>query len=162
MNDIIKKIEESNPLIATESDFRTVGVSVQRITDQPKVSAKVESNLPAVAPKKETIADERQIDFEQIRDNLYANMKISKEALEHLLQIAQSSQHPRAYEVLALLLKTSTDLNRDLMKIHSEKHGIENNKHNKNTPQGPVTNNNLFVGTADQLDEFLAQIIKKD
>jgi hypothetical protein len=75
-----------------------------------------------------------------------------QEALSGILDVAGMSQHPRAYEVAATLVKTIADANKDLLELQKRKKDL--------TGVGPsptTVNNNLFVGSTAELQ----QLIKK-
>ena len=57
--------------------------------------------------KAETIVKDSKLDndFEYARGNLYAVIENGSHALTELLQVAQQSQHPRAFEVVATLVR---------------------------------------------------------
>jgi hypothetical protein len=68
------------------------------------------------------------------------------------MEIAKESEHPRAFEVLATMIKTISDTNGELMK-HNK---IRNDINKADEIENPtVTNNNLFVGTTTELQKML-------
>ena len=72
--------------------------------------------------------------------------------MDDMLNVAQQMQHPRAYEVLATLIKTLSDTNKDLLDLHKKKRELEIG----DDSQGPKTiNNNLFVGSTAELQKLL-------
>lgn len=75
-------------------------------------------------------------------------------ALTNLIKIAEDSQHPRAYEVVTQLLKTLSDLNKDLMDVHKTEHQLTQNP--KESKQGDINvKNAVFVGTTKDLRDHL-------
>ena len=91
-------------------------------------------------------------DYEYTRGNLYSIIEKGQEAINGILEIAQESEMPRAYEVAGQLIKSVSDATDKLLDL--QKKIKEVNEEEK----GPtsVTNNALFVGsTAD-----LAKLIK--
>ena len=67
-------------------------------------------------------------------------------AVEEILRIAVVSEHPRAYEVAAQLIKTITDSSKDLLALQKIKKDVEGVK------RAPIgTQNNLFVGSTNEL-----------
>ena len=75
------------------------------------------------------------------RDNLYDVIEKGNEALEDLIQVAKASEHPRAYEVVAQLIKTLNDSNQNLMDVQKKLKDL-----NKNQSEGPKNvTNALFV-----------------
>lgn len=174
--DLVKENDlEFNKFVATEEDLRAItDTDVPTIDNPPKevqtankdgspVEQVALETLPAtIAPKKDSHDEEVETDYNYIRTNLYTITERSVEALNDLSQIAGQSQHPRAYEVLSLLVKTIADAQKDLMSIHKEKVKIDAQKAEQHSLQNPeVVNNNLFVGTTAQLDEIIAKMTKK-
>lgn len=91
-------------------------------------------------------------DFEFARTNLINAIEQGQTALADIVTVAGMSQHPRAYEVVATLLKTVADANKDLLELQKRKKDL--------TGIGPApttVNNNLFVGSTAELQ----QLIKK-
>lgn len=175
---IIKQYDDSDTLVATEEDLKSIQANAYVPTPQQvntikeTVVAKGEfqdkdlkkEDLPAITTTTKdpvvapTSTQELSTDYQYIRTNLYTITERSVEALNNLVQIADQSQHPRAYEVVALMVNAIASAQKDLMNIHKEKAKIEHTKA-KNSPE--VVNNNLFVGNTAQLDEIIKQISKK-
>lgn len=96
--------------------------------------------------------DDTQVtdDFEYARGNLIAAIEKGQEALTSIVDVAGMSQHPRAYEVVATLLKTVADANKDLLELQKRKRDL--------TGIGPApttVNNNLFVGSTAELQKLI-------
>jgi len=89
--------------------------------------------------------DKQEQDFELGRQNLHEVIEQGKRALDELCSIANASQHPRAYEVVATLIKTVSDANSNLMNLHKQKKDVS-----KKEKPSQVTNS-LFVGSTDDL-----------
>ena len=73
----------------------------------------------------EEMQDSRRKDYKFARKNLKNAMDIGNEALEDLIEIAKSSQQPRAYEVIATLVKNVSDASDKLMDVNKKLHEIE-------------------------------------
>lgn len=168
--DLIKKYDsEKTSFVATEEDLKSIQNAAQaEVTVEPTISrgefktvdikfnpVKFEEK-PSVSPP--DTGDDLKTDYQYIRTNLYAITERSVDALNNLVQIADQSQHPRAYEVVALLVNTIANAQKDLMTIHQQKAKIEGTIL-KNHPE--VVNNNLFVGNTAQLDEIIAKMAAK-
>ena len=86
-----------------------------------------------------------EADFDYARGNIIVAIETGQEALSDMLQVAQRSQSPRAFEVVSDLVKTLSQTNKDLLELMKQKKIIENS-------DGPKTvNNNLFVGSTTEL-----------
>ena len=99
------------------------------------------------------VKDDITKDYEYTRGNLYSIIEKGQEAINGILEIAQESEMPRAYEVAGQLIKSVSDATDKLMDLQKKLKDV-----NAEEKQGPthVTNNAMFVGsTAD-----LAKLIK--
>jgi hypothetical protein len=92
-------------------------------------------------------------DYRYARENLYDLIENGSHALHELVEIAKASEHPRAFEVVASLMKTLTDANKDLLDIQTK---VKKLKQEDGTAAGPnnVTNA-LFVGSTTELQNML-------
>ena len=97
-------------------------------------------------------SDDIKKDYDYTRGNLYSIIEKGQEALNGILELAQESEMPRAYEVAGQIMKNVADATDKLMDLQKKKKDIE-----EESQKGPSTvNNALFVGsTAD-----LAKMIK--
>ena len=94
-------------------------------------------------------------DYEYTRGNLYSIIEKGQEAINGILELAQESEMPRAYEVAGQLIKSVSDATDKLMDLQKKLKDVEEEK----VAKGPSNvTNALFVGsTAD-----LAKLIKKE
>lgn len=63
-------------------------------------------------------------DISYSRGNIKDLISQGNKAIEMLSMVAQESQHPRAYEVLATLIKNMGELNMNLIDIHKKRNDI--------------------------------------
>ena len=52
---------------------------------------------------------DRDNDFEFTRETLYDLINKGRDGVEEMIEVAKQSEHPRAYEVLAKLIKDTAD-----------------------------------------------------
>ena len=99
-------------------------------------------------------------DYRYARENLYDLIENGSHALHELVEIAKASEHPRAFEVVASLMKTLTDANKDLLDIQTK---VKKLKQDDPATQGPnnVTNA-LFVGSTTELQNMLKDNLDSD
>ena len=91
-------------------------------------------------------------DYEYTRGNLYSLIEKGQEAINGILQLAQESEMPRAYEVAGQLIKNVADATDKLMDLQKKLKNIEEDKH----PRGPTNvTNALFVGSTAELAKLL-------
>lgn len=92
-------------------------------------------------------------DYEYTRGNLYSLIEKGQEAINGILELAQESEMPRAYEVAGQLIKNVADATDKLMDLQKKLKDIE-----QDSPKGPTTvNNALFVGSTAELAKLLKQ-----
>lgn len=96
-------------------------------------------------------------DYEYSRAQYYRLAETGQEAIEMMMEVARESEHPRAYEVLASMLKQNAEITDKLMDLNKKRKDVVK-KEEKSTqtalPSGP-TNNNLFIGSTTELQRFL-------
>jgi hypothetical protein len=105
------------------------------------------------APPSTSFSGDIDTDYRYARENLYEIIENGSHALHELVEIAKASEHPRAFEVVASLMKTLTDANKDLIDIQGK---VKKLKEETPQQQGPnnVTNA-LFVGSTAELQALL-------
>ena len=101
------------------------------------------------ANKKETGVDEIDKDYRYARENLYCVIEKGTNALDILVDIANQSQSPRAFEVVSTLIKTLSDTNKDLLEVQSKLKKLRDEESPKN-----VTNA-LFIGNTAELQKLI-------
>jgi hypothetical protein len=101
--------------------------------------------------------DSAKSDFEMARTNLHEIINTGLESLAKLSLIADKSQHPRAFEVLAKLIETIATANKDLLELQVSIRNIES-ADRPTTMIGSTTTNNLFVGSTSELQKVLKQL----
>ena len=105
--------------------------------------------------KIEKTSDDIKKDYDYTRGNLYSIIEKGQEAINGILELAQESEMPRAYEVAGQLIKNVADATDKLMDLQKKLKDVEEEK----VAKGPSNvTNALFVGsTAD-----LAKLIKSE
>ncbi len=98
-------------------------------------------------------------DYEYTRGNLYSIIEKGQEAINGILEVAQDSDMPRAYEVAGQLIKSVSDATDKLMDLQKKLKDVEEEKVQK----GPSTvNNALFVGSTSDLAKLLKNGVKEE
>lgn len=91
-----------------------------------------------------------QKDYELVQGNLKKLIGTGDIALESALKVATESDSPRAFEVVAILLKTMADLNNNVMDIHKKAKDTTTSK-----TEVKQTNNSVFIGSTKDLQNLL-------
>ena len=98
-----------------------------------------------------TLSDDIKKDYDYTRGNLYSIIEKGQEAINGILEIAQESEMPRAYEVAGQLIKNVADATDKLMELQKKLKDVE-----EESQKGPSTvNNALFVGSTADLAKML-------
>ena len=96
-------------------------------------------------------------DYEYTRGNLYSIIEKGQEAINGILELAQESEMPRAYEVAGQLIKSVSDATDKLMDLQKKLKDVNEEEKSK----GPNTvNNALFVGSTAELQKILKSGLK--
>jgi hypothetical protein len=90
------------------------------------------------------------------RSNIRDLIAKGNNAMDQLLAVAKESEHPRAYEVAAGLIKNLADMNKDLLELQKKRKdltpngdGFAGNAKNLNVDKA------IFVGSTNELVKFL-------
>lgn len=94
-------------------------------------------------------------DYEEIRTNLKDIIKRGAEAIDGILLVASETQQPRAYEVVATLIKSVADVNKDLLTMHKQMQDIRQDTPASKQSANQITNNSIFVGSTTDLQAIL-------
>ena len=98
------------------------------------------------------VKDDIEKDYEYTRGNLYSIIEKGQEAINGILELAQESEMPRAYEVAGQLIKSVADATDKLMHLQKKLKDVNEEQETK----GPTTvNNALFVGSTADLQKLL-------
>ena len=100
-------------------------------------------------------------DYDITRNNLHSLLQQGQDALYHALEIAKSSEHPRAFEVVGNLMKQLAEVNAQLLDLHAKKRRLDTPSKAEEVTNKQITQNNaIFVGSTSELNKFLNKINK--
>jgi len=115
------------------------------------ISSEIESVNDKIE-KVSKISDDIKKDYDYTRGNLYSIIEKGQEAINGILELAQESEMPRAYEVAGQLIKNVADATDKLMDLQKKLKDIDEDK----TTRGPTNvTNALFVGSTAELSKLL-------
>ena len=97
---------------------------------------KVEKQIEKIRSQSEDIKK----DYEYTRGNLYSIIEKGQEAIDGILELAQESEMPRAYEVAGQLIKNVADATDKLLTLQQKLKDVNEEKETK----GPTTVNNAL------------------
>jgi len=98
------------------------------------------------------IINDTEDDIEYSRDKMKSLIDQSCEAINQMMALASESEHPRAFEVLSAMIKHTSDMSQDLIKLQKTRKDITQEK---NAAAKSTTNNSIFVGSTTDLQKFL-------
>jgi len=105
--------------------------------------------------------EDKDNDYEFARETLYDMICKGRDGVEEMLEVAKASEHPRAYEVLAKLMKDTADVSGQLMNLHQQKKNIEREDKPKQAAL-PAGDTNVFIGSTTDLQRMLKDINEKE
>jgi hypothetical protein len=97
-------------------------------------------------------------DYEYTRGQLYSLIEKGQESLDGIMELAQESSSPRAYEVAGQILKSVADTADKLMELQKKVKDLD-----EESAKGPtsVTNNAVFFkGSTADLTKFIKNLDK--
>tara|TARA_E500000318_G_scaffold65924_1_gene60874 strand:- start:731 stop:1132 length:402 start_codon:yes stop_codon:yes gene_type:complete len=132
------------------SDVEKIIDKALGVVDETKKETKNTITIPR--PKEN---DDIDSDYQYQRENFYNLIERGQDAVEGILELAQESDHPRAYEVAGNLIKQVADVADKLVDLQTK---MKKLKEVPNSGPKNVTNA-LFVGSTAELQKILK---KKD
>jgi hypothetical protein len=110
-----------------------------------------------VGPSHDEIVLHAEEDYKFARERIKKLIDTSDEAISTMHALAADAEHPRAFEVLAGMIKTAADINGQLLGLQKERKKIVETPTSKGEGQtsGNTTNNAIFVGTTTELQKLL-------
>ena len=139
---------------STENLDETFNIAPTEVLDADEVKPNVGIQKPDRLTKNDI-----EKDYEYTRGNLYSIIEKGQEAINGILELAQDSEMPRAYEVAGQLIKSVSDATDKLMDLQKKLKDVEED----NKQKGPSTvNNALFVGSTAELQKLLKNGLPKD
>jgi len=120
-------------------------------TSAIEVSSTPENGCVKRKDQLKDISGDVEKDYEYTRANLYSLIEKGQEALNGILEAAQGSDHPRAYEVAGQIIKSVGDTTDKLIDLQSKMKELK--KEEKDSPK--TVNNALFVGSTSDLSKLL-------
>jgi hypothetical protein len=143
-----------------------VADSVEEFSDFNLTESVKQKNLPQATVDNPVVNIETQEEFDKLleddfntaRENIKKVIERGDDVLASMISLAEASDHPRAYEVVATIMKTLLDANNDLLTLH-EKKNKSREKPAKTAGELPGatnnTQNNIYVGSTAELQRLL-------
>jgi gas vesicle protein len=118
----------------------------------------VNATSPSVITTHRTAEEDRQEDYEFVREKLRDTIESAADGFEEVMILAKEGESPRAFEVAANFAKSIADISKNLMDLH--KATEKQSQPIPGMPMGHVTqvNNTIFSGTTAELLDHLKGI----
>ena len=107
-------------------------------------------------PKEDGVDSEK--DYGYTRAQLYNLIDKGQEAIDGILDIAQQSESPRAYEVAGQLVKNVADTTDKLLDLQQKMKKLD--EEDVKSPKNVTNNNTMFIGSTADLQKILKQGFK--
>lgn len=108
----------------------------------------LDSHLPVAVD----LATAQEDDFDLARNTLRDLILKNNMVISDIIELAKNSEHPRAFEVAGQLIKTQSEIAKDLMEVHQQKKDLagEEPTHIKNQQ------NIVFAGSTSDLMKMIS------
>ena len=121
----------------------------------------IEPDKPVIVKRDEPLApreakvemEEVDRDFQKARENLKELVNLGFQAIDGVLKVASEGDSPRAYEVVAQMIKAVAETNKDLVELHQRMKTIKEDKYETKTTNN--TTNAIFLGSTKELQELI-------
>lgn len=110
-----------------------------------------------LVPLENTRNFDKEDDYTLARQTMRKLLIKGEDTLDELINLAKNSEHPRSYEVTGQLMKTLSDVSKDLLGLQKQIKELETDG-NQNQNIG-TQNNVVFAGSTHELMKLLG---KKD
>jgi len=110
------------------------------------------AQIPQIEVSNAQIVNDTETDVEYSREKMKSLIDQSCEAINQMMALASESEHPRAFEVLSAMIKHTSEMSQDLVKLQKTRKEITQEK---NGPSSTTTNNSIFVGSTTELQKYL-------
>lgn len=109
---------------------------------------------PARLPVEIPVSKEadQEDDYQLARNTLRRLILKGEDALDDAVDLAKNSEHPRAYEVAGQMIKTMSDVAKDLMNLQKQARDLQ--KREEQTSIG-TQNNIVFAGSTQELLDMI-------
>ena len=107
--------------------------------------------LPSVLPSASLELD-KQDDYQLARSTLRNLIYKGESTLDEMINLAKNSEHPRTYEVAGQLIKTMSDVAKDLLTLQKQ---VKELNTESQTPSIGTQNNVVFAGSTSELMKLL-------
>jgi hypothetical protein len=103
--------------------------------------------------KQEETGDKKEDDFDLSRETLRDLIQKNNAVIDEMISIARSAETARPFEVVGQLVKTQSEIAKDLLQLHKQKKDIEGESADQKIQQ---QNNIVFAGSTSDLMKMIS------
>jgi hypothetical protein len=126
---------------------KALGISYDRKEQESSIVKKIET--PLLSPEK--LEKDLSRDYGSVRSNMKDLIIQGQDAIEGILNVANDTDSPRAYEVAAQMIKAVSEMNKDLLDMHNKVKTIRQ----ENVTVNNNTTNAVYVGSTSELQDLI-------
>lgn len=119
-------------------------------------AAPVEKKLDVVIVPEQSKEDDQEDDYQLARKTLRNLVNQNDAVLTDLVELARNSEHPRTYEVVGQLVKTQSEIAKDLLGLHKQARELQPQDAQMASKVG-TQNNIVFAGSTSELLKMMKQ-----
>ena len=125
--------------------MKKLNKNLSEIFDVDPIEEKHIESLPVVM---DNSVNQIDADAEFARNNIRTLITSGNKSIEELASVANQSESPRAYEVLATMMKNLAEMNKDLLELQKRKKELAPQSE---TSKGVNIDKAVFVGSTNEL-----------
>ena len=126
---------------------KALGISYDRKEQESSIVKKIDT--PLLSPEK--LEKDLSRDYGSVRSNMKDLIIQGQDAIEGILNVANDTDSPRAYEVAAQMIKAVSEMNKDLLDMHNKVKTIRQ----ENVTVNNNTTNAVYVGSTSELQDLI-------
>ena len=100
-------------------------------------------------------------DYQYSKETYYELIERGREGIEEMIEVAKASEHPRAYEVLATLIRAVGEQTDKVMDLNKKFDAINEDPKALPAPTEGTTNN-IFMGSTSDLQRMMQKAIESE
>lgn len=126
---------------------KALGISYDHKEPESSIVKKIDT--PLLSPEK--LEKDLSRDYNSVRTNMKDLIIQGQDAIEGILNVANDTDSPRAYEVAAQMIKAVSEMNKDLLDMHNKVKTIRQ----ENVTVNNNTTNAVYVGSTSELQDLI-------
>ena len=134
-----------------KSNFDAINDSLD--IEPTEISKEIISTSSKIMKTPKKGEEESEYDYDYTRGQLYNLIEKGQEAIDGILEIAQQSDSPRAFEVAGQLIKNVADTTDKLLDLQQKMKKLK--EEDSSGPKTVTNNNTMFIGSTADLQQLI-------